>query len=86
MRVWFLLTGSIVNSYKGKGDALGRGNYRGLKLLEHVMKIREKVHIDNMQFGIMRGRGTTDAIFLVRQWQEKYLGKTKKLNFLFVDL
>ena len=24
--------------YKGKGDALERGNYRGLKLLDHVMK------------------------------------------------
>ena len=24
----------IVNLYKGKGDALNRGNYRGLKLIE----------------------------------------------------
>ena len=28
----------IVNLYKGKGDALNRGNYRGLKLIEQVMK------------------------------------------------
>ena len=28
----------IINLYKGKGDALERGNYRGLKLLDHVMK------------------------------------------------
>ena len=28
----------IINIYKGKGDALERGNYRGLKLLDHVMK------------------------------------------------
>ena len=27
----------IVNLYKGKGDALNRGNYRGLKLIEQVM-------------------------------------------------
>ena len=48
----------IVNLYKGKGDALNRGNYRGLKLIEQVMKvlervveglIRQRVEIDEMQ-------------------------------------
>ena len=29
----------IVNLYKGKGDALNRDNYRGLKLIEQVMKV-----------------------------------------------
>ena len=62
----------IVNLYKGKGDALNRGNYRGLKLIEQVMKvlervveglIRQRVEIDEMQCGFMSGRGTTDAIF-----------------------
>ena len=33
----------IINIYKGKGDALERGNYRGLKLLDHVMKGIERV-------------------------------------------
>ena len=32
----------IINCYKGKGDSLVRGNYRGLKLLDHVMKIMER--------------------------------------------
>ena len=63
----------IVNLYKGKGDALNRGNYRGLKLIEQVMKvlervveglIRQRVEIDEMQCGFMSGRGTTDAILL----------------------
>ena len=49
----------MVNNYKGKSDALKRGNYRGLKLLEHVKKvaerivdrpIKENVNIDDMQF------------------------------------
>ena len=31
----------IVCLYKGKGDALERGNYRGLKLTEQVMKVLE---------------------------------------------
>ena len=29
--------------YKGKGDALDRGNYRGLKLTEQAMKILERI-------------------------------------------
>ena len=33
----------IVNCFKGKGDALECGNYRGLKLLDHVMKVFERV-------------------------------------------
>ena len=85
----------IINLYKGKGDALVRGNYRGLKLLEHVMKVLERVvemeirssiTIDDMQFGFMPGRGTTDAIFIVRQLQEKFLAKKKNLYLAFVDL
>ena len=62
----------ILNLNKGKGDALERENYRGLKLTDHVIKllervldsfIREMVDIDAMQFGFGPGRGTTDAIF-----------------------
>ena len=33
----------IVCLYKGKGDALERGNYRGLKLTEQVMKILKRI-------------------------------------------
>ena len=85
----------IVSLYKGKGDALIRGNYRGLKLIDQVMKvlervveqlIRAKIKIDDMQFGFMPGRGTTDAIFIVRQMQEKYLAANKPLYLAFVDL
>jgi len=39
-----------------------------------------------MQFGFMPGKGTTDAIFTVRQMQKKYGCKGKKLYFAFVDL
>ena len=34
----------------------------------------------------MPGRGTTDAIFIVRQLQEKFLAKNKNLYLAFVDL
>ena len=85
----------IVCLYKGKGDALERGNYCGLKLTEQVMKILERivdglirqlVSIDDSQFDFIPGRGTTDAIFVVRQLQEKYLAANKRLYMAFIDL
>ena len=33
----------MINVYKGKGDALECGSYRGIKLLEHAMKVFERV-------------------------------------------
>ena len=33
----------MTNVYKGKGDALTCGSYRGIKLLEHAMKVLERV-------------------------------------------
>ena len=85
----------IVNLYKGKGDARNKGNNRGLKLIEQVMKvlervveslIRQRVDIDEMQCGFRSGRDTTDAIFIVRQLQEKHLTANKPLYMAFVDL
>jgi hypothetical protein len=86
---------TITTLYKGKGDPMSCGSYRGIKLLEHGLKIFERimdsrirstVYIDKSQFGFMPGRGTTDAIFVVRQVQEKFLGKNKRLYLSFVDL
>ena len=60
---------------------LDRGNYCGLKLTDQVMKLLEWVldydihdmmNINEMQFGFVPGRGTTDAIFIVCQLQKKY--------------
>ena len=85
----------ILNLYKGKGDALERGNYRGLKLTDQVMKllkrvldsfIQEMVDIDAVHFGFVWGRGTTDAIFIIHQLQEKRISANKPLYFAFVDL
>ena len=65
-----------------KGEAIDRGNYRGLKLTEHVLKVVERIievvirdvaNVDDMQFRFMPGRGTTDTIFILRQIQEKYI-------------
>ena len=85
----------IINLYKGKGDALERGSYRGLKLTEHCLKVVERVlekvtrkvvEINEMQFGFVPGKGTNDAIFILRQLQEKHLEKGKILYLAFVDL
>ena len=65
------------------------GAYRGVKLLEHAMKIVERVlekriqrivEVDEMQFGFMPGKGTIDAVFILRRLQEEYRAKGKKLH------
>ena len=85
----------VLPIYKGKGDPMECGSYRGNKLLEHAMKvierifehrIRQQIVIDDMQFGFMKGKGTTDAIFVAGQMQENFRVKGKKLYFGFVDL
>jgi len=85
----------VLPIYKGKGDLMECGSYRWIKLLEHAMKvvkrifehrIRQQTQVDDMQFGFMKGKGTTDAIFTVRQTQENFRVKAKKLHFGFVDL
>ena len=48
--------------------------------------IRQVVSIDDSQFSFVPGRSTTDAIFVVRQLQEKYLAANKRLYMAFVDL
>ena len=86
---------SIISLYKGKGEALDGGNYRGLKLTEHILKVIERiiedlirniVEIDSMQFGFVPGCGTTDTVFIVRQIQEAYIRKNQNLYFAFADL
>ena len=59
-----------------------------MKVLERVVEglIRQRIEIKEMQCGFMSGRGTTDAIFIVRQLQEKHLAANKPLYMAFVDL
>ena len=59
-----------------------------MKVLERVLekRIRCQVSIDNMQFGFIPGKGTTDAIFIRQQVQEKHQAKKKNMYYAFVDL
>ena len=57
-----------------------------MKVFERVMeaRLRQILHIDDMQFGFTPG--TTDAVFILRQLQERYLVKKRDLWMAFVDL
>jgi hypothetical protein len=79
----------MVKVYKSKRDALECGSYRGIKLLEHVMKIlervidrrvRDKVKIDVKQFGfsVQKENKRCDINFIV--WQLQEIGKRKKIS------
>ena len=65
----------LIPIYKNKGDLMNCGNYRSIKLMCHSMKLYERVHenrlrnivsISEEQFGFMKGKSTTDAIFALR--------------------
>jgi len=69
--------------YKGKGD-----NTEGSSCWNTVLaiRIRQQAKIDEMQFGFVEGKGSTDVIFVVRQMHEKFRANGTKLYFKFVDL
>ena len=58
-----------------------------MKVMERVLekRVRSQVKMDDMQFGFMPGK-VTDAIFIMRQMQEKHQAKKKQLYYAFVDL
>ena len=81
--------------FKGKGDIRNCSCYRAVKLLEHGMKVVERVlakrlcriaSLNEMQFCIMPERGRIDAVFILRRMREEYHAKGKKLNMCFVDI
>ena len=58
-----------------------------MKVLDRIVdRLRQFVSIDDSQFGFVPGRGTTDAFFVEKQLQEKYLAANKRLYMAFVDL
>ena len=74
-------TNVVVPMLKGKRDVMDCGAHRGVKLLENAMMIVERVlenrirgliTIDDMQFGFMPGKGTTQALFILRRMQEEF--------------
>ena len=85
----------IVPIFKGKGDVISCGSYRGVKLLEYAMKIVERVlerqirtlsNMNKMQFEFIPGKATVDVIFIERRMPKEYQKKDKQLYMCFDDM
>ena len=79
-------TSIAIPIFKRNRDTTNCGMYRGVKLLEHGMtlvenaldkRLRKIVIVDGMQFSFMPGKGTIDAVFILRRIQEEYLAEQK---------
>ena len=71
----------MVPLYKNKGDIQDYSNYRGIKLINHTMKLwervieyrlREHAKIAENQFGFMSERSTMKAIHILRRLMERF--------------
>ena len=85
----------LVPLYKGKVYIKECGNYRGIELMSHTMKlweriiearIRKEMTIAEQQFRLMPGRSTTDAIFCLRMLSQKWTEGQKAVHCAFIDL
>jgi len=70
----------ITPIYKQKGDSLDCGNFRGIKLLTHCLKLWERrvenrirglVKISDRQYGFQPGKSTVQPMFCFWMLQEK---------------
>ncbi|GKB16060.1 retrovirus-related pol polyprotein LINE-1 [Tanacetum coccineum] len=70
-------------------------NYRGIKLLSHIMKLWERIierrlrremKVSENQFGFMPGRSTIEAIYLFISLMEKYREKQRDLHMAFLNI
>ena len=80
---------TLVPLFKNKGDAQVCGNYRGIKLLSHTMKlwerviegrIRQETMIRENQFGFMPRKSTIEAIHVLKKLMERYRERKKNLH------
>ena len=78
----------VVSIFKGKGNITNCICHRAVKLIEHGMKVVERVlekrhcrivSVDEMQFGFTPVSGIIDAVLILRRLQEEYHSNGKKL-------
>ena len=84
----------LVSPIHKKGDKLDPANYRAISLLSIPGKVFSRILLNKMkakveealgksQFGFREGRGTMDAIFVVRQIMEKAKETSGRPSFSF---
>ncbi|XP_037802998.1 uncharacterized protein LOC119597491 [Penaeus monodon] len=87
--------GLMKSTNEKKGDIQSCENYQGIKLMSHTLKLLERimdsrlrqvVRIGRRQLGFMKGIGTVDGIFSLRQTMEKYQEKQRVQHMVFIDL
>ena len=85
----------ITPIYKQKENPFDSGNYRGIKLLSHSLKLWERaiearlrkiVKIIENQYGLQNRKSTTKPMFCIRLLLEKYREFGRKLYMVLVDL
>ena len=85
----------IIPIYKQKENPFDCGNYRGIKLLSHSLKLWERaiearlrkiVKIIENQYGLQNRKSTTKPMFCIRLLLEKYREFGRKLYMMLVDL
>lgn len=91
------LVSRISTLYKSKGDRSDCDSYRGISLLSVCGKVFARILLNRLmtlseqflpetQFGFRPDRGTCEAIFAIRQLQEKSREQGQNLYLCFVDL
>ena len=52
-----------------------------MKIFEKILerRLRKLIRVNNMQFGFISGKGTTNTVFIIQQLQEKHLEVHKDL-------
>ena len=86
----------IIPIWKRKGDRRECSQYRGISLLSQPSKVFARIlekriryivepQLSENQFGFRKNKGCSDAIFILRQLQEKHIEWNKPLYMAFID-
>jgi Reverse transcriptase (RNA-dependent DNA polymerase) len=85
----------LVLIFKNKGDIESYTNYRGIKVMSHIIKFWEKVieyrlrkliTISKNLFDFMHVRSIMDVIFLIWQFIKRYWEQKMDLYMIFIHL
>ena len=86
----------VIHIWKRKGDRRECSQYRDINLLSQLSKVFARIlekriryivepQLSENQFGFRKNKGCSDAIFILRQLQEKHIEWNKPLYMAFID-